>query len=310
MMKTQTIKYGENGGIEIIDIDVADPQAGEVQVQHAACGVCAWDLATFRDGGYAPPGHEGVGYVTKVGSGVRDIEEGMRVASVALGFDGIKNCSTEDLYILPESDIADEYWLVEPASCVVTGLDTAPLRPADNVAVIGCGFMGLMFVQALSRFYTHDLIAIDLVEKRLELAESLGAESTYNPKEIDASELISELRARPIDVVFDCSGKAAGLNLATKIVRQGGHINLFGCIREEVTFNGAAWRGGAFNLVSSSPGAKIRDPFPPAIRFLERGIIDLKPLITHTVSLKDYPALLKEATSGDGSYIKGVVKAT
>lgn len=309
-MKIQTVKYGENGGVEIIDIDVADPQAGEVQVQHAACGVCAWDLATFRDGGYAPPGHEGVGYVTKVGSGVRDIEEGMRVASVALGFDGIKNCSTEDLYILPESDIADEYWLVEPVSCVVTGLDTAPLRPADNVAVIGCGFMGLMFVQALSRFYTHDLIAIDLVKERLELAKSLGSEFTYNPKEIDTSELISELRARPIDVVFDCSGKAAGLNLATKIVRQGGHINLFGCIREEVTFNGAAWHGGAFNLVSSSPGAKIRDPFPPAIRFLERGIIDLKPLITHIVSLEDYPALLKEATGGDSSYIKGVVKAT
>ena len=310
MMKTQTVKYGENGGVEIIDIDVSDPQAGEVQVQHAACGVCAWDLATFRDGGYAPPGHEGVGYVTKVGSGVRDIEEGTRVASVALGFDGIKNCSTEALYVLPESDIADEYWLVEPVSCVVTGLDTAPLRPADNVAVIGCGFMGLMFVQALSRFYTSDLIAIDLVEKRLKLAKSLGAELTYNPKEIDTSELISELRARPIDVVFDCSGKAAGLNLATKIVRQGGHINLFGCIREEVTFNGAAWHGGAFNLVSSSPGAKIRDPFPPAIRFIERGIIDLKPLITHIVSLEDYPALLKEATAGDGSYIKGVVKAT
>ena len=67
-MKTQTIRYGENGGVEIIDIDVSDPQAGEVQVQRAACGVCAWDLATFRDGGYAPPGHEGVGYVTKVGT--------------------------------------------------------------------------------------------------------------------------------------------------------------------------------------------------------------------------------------------------
>ena len=308
-MKTQTVRYGENGGVEIIDIDVSDPQAGEVQVQHAACGVCAWDLATFRDGGYAPSGHEGVGYVTKVGNGVSDIAEGMRVASVALGFDGIKNCSTEDLYVLPESDIADEYWLVEPVSCVVTGLDTAPLRPADNVAVIGCGFMGLMFVQALSRFYTSDLIAIDLVGKRLKLAESLGAEFTYNPKEIDASELISELRARPIDVVFDCSGKAAGLNLATKIVRQGGHINLFGSIREEVTFNGSEWHGGAFNLVSSSPGAKIRDPFPPAIRFLERGIIDLRPLITHIVSLEDYPSLLEEATGGDGSYIKGVVKA-
>ena len=40
-MKTQTIRYGENGGVEIIDVDVPDPQAGEVQVQNAACGVCA-----------------------------------------------------------------------------------------------------------------------------------------------------------------------------------------------------------------------------------------------------------------------------
>ena len=309
-MRTQTIRYGENGGVEIINIDVPDPQAGEVQVQRAACGVCAWDLATFRDGGYAPPGHEGVGYVTKVGSGVRDIEEGMRVASVALGFDGIKNCSTEDLYVLPESDIPDEYWLVEPVSCVVTGLDTAPLLPADNVAVIGCGFMGMMFVQALSRFYTYDLIAIDIVEKRLQLAKSLGADLTYNPKEIPAVELISELRAFPIDVVFDCSGKPDGLNLATKIVRRGGHINLFGCIREEVTINGSEWHGGAFNLVSSSPGAKTRDTFPPAIRFLERGHINLKPLVTHIAGLEDYPALLEEATGGDSGYIKGVVKAT
>ncbi|MCE2412664.1 zinc-binding dehydrogenase [Candidatus Poribacteria bacterium] len=312
-MKTQTIRYGENGGVEIIDVNVSNLQADEVQVQSAACGVCAWDLATFRDGGYAPPGHEGVGYVTKVGSGVPDIEEGMRVASVALGFDGIKNCPAENIYVLPESDISDEYWLVEPVSCVVTGLDTAPLRPADNVAVIGCGFMGLMFVQAMSRFYTNDLIAIDLVEKRLNLAKSLGAELTYNPQEIPASELVSELKARPIDVVFDCSGKGAGLNLATKIVRRGGHINLFGCIREQVTFNGSEWHGGAFNLVSSSPGAKIRDTFPPAIRLLERGHIDLRPLITHIVPLQDYPALLKEATGGDaggdGSYIKGVVKA-
>ena len=310
MMKTQTIKYGENGGVEIIDIDVSDPQAGEVQVQSAACGVCAWDLATYRDGGTAPPGHEGVGYVTKVGRGVRDIEEGMRVTAAGLGFDGIKNCSTDRMYVLPESDLADEYWIVEPVSCVVTGLDTAPLLPADNVAVIGCGFMGLMFIQALSQFYTHDLIAIDIVEDRLKLSKSLGAQFAYNPTEIDAAELVSELKGRSIDVIFDCSGKPQGLNLATKIVRRGGHINLFGWVREDVTINGSEWHGGGFNLVSSSPGAKIRDTFPPAIRLLERGHIDLRPLVTHVVPLAEYPALLQEATDGDGSYIKGVVKST
>ena len=307
-MKTQTIRYGEKGGVEIIEINVSDPQAGEVQVQRAACGVCAWDVATFRDGGSAPPGHEGVGYVTKVGRGVRGIEEGMRVTGAGLGFDGIKNCSADRTYVLPESDIADEYWIVEPVSCVVTGLDTAPLLPADNVAVIGCGFMGLMFVQALSRFYTADLIAIDIVAERLKLAKSFGATHAYNPNETDPSELALALKARPIDVVFDCSGKPSGLNLATKIVRRGGHINLFGWIRDDVTINGSEWHGGGFNLVSSSPGAKIRDTFPPAIRLLERGHIDLRPLVTHIVPLEGYPALLEAATGGDGNYIKGVVK--
>ncbi len=129
-MKTQSIRYGENGGVEIIDIDVSAPQAGEVQVQSAACGVCAWDLATFRDGGYAPPGHEGVGYVTKVGSGVPDIEAGMRVASVALGFDCYllskqiflhnilshrdpqsRNVSDSDITVLLGPRIADQFML-------------------------------------------------------------------------------------------------------------------------------------------------------------------------------------------------------
>ena len=187
-MKTQTIRYGENGGVEIIDIDVSDPQAGEVQVQRAACGVCAWDLATFRDGGYAPPGHEGVGYVTKVGRGVQGIEEGMCVTGTVLGFDGLKNCPADRIYVVPESDIPDEYWLVEPVSCVVTGLDTAPLLPADNVAVIGCGFMGMMFVQALSRFYTIAILSpLILLRNGCNLAKSLGADLTYNSKEIETS---------------------------------------------------------------------------------------------------------------------------
>ena len=180
--------------------------------------------------------------------------------------------------------------------------------------------MGMMFVQALSRFYTSNLIAIDIVEKRLQLAKSLGTDLTYNPKEIPASELIAKLKAFPIDVVFDCSGKPDGLNLATKIVRRGGHINLFGCIREEVTISGSEWHGGAFNLVSSSPGAKIRDTFPPAIRMLERGHIDLRPLVTHIVPLADYPApsqrsnkwrwqLHQGGRSGDLIAIQAVFKA-
>ena len=60
-------------------------------------------------------------------------------------------------------------------------------------------------------------------------------------------------------------------------------------------------------MVNSAPGSKIRDTFPTAIEMMHSGTIDLKPLVTHVVPLVDYPALMKQILSGDGSYIKGVV---
>ena len=88
----------KTAGSRLLILTSPTHRRGEVQVQRAACGVCAWDLATFQDGGYAPPGHEGVGYVTKVGRDVRDIAEGMRVTGSVLGFDGLKNCPAESVY--------------------------------------------------------------------------------------------------------------------------------------------------------------------------------------------------------------------
>ena len=60
-------------------------------------------------------------------------------------------------------------------------------------------------------------------------------------------------------------------------------------------------------MVNSAPGSRIRDTFPPAIRVIAKRIIDLEPLITHTVPLDGYPGLLAQVAVGDASYIKGVV---
>ena len=73
-MKARTIEYQPGGGVRLVEVAVADPGPGEVQVRAAACGICAWDLFTYRHGSdvgsAAPPGHEGVGRVIKVGPGV------------------------------------------------------------------------------------------------------------------------------------------------------------------------------------------------------------------------------------------------
>lgn len=309
-MESKTLRYHDDGSIKLYVRDVPEPKAGEVQVTGGACGICSWDVMTAKLGAHmkpmAPPGHEGVGYVSKIGAGVTGIKEGDRVAGG--GFATVRNLPMERVYPLPDSDLADEYWIVEPVSCAVTGLDHCNLRAGETIAVIGCGFMGQLLLQGLLHSVAAQLIAIDIVKSRLGLARQQGVQETVNPTEHDRDDLARMLKAQQIDVVVDASGSQAGLDLATDIVKQGGRINLFGWIKgQEARFDPTKWHLGGFTIVNSAPGSKIRDPFPAAIRLIHAGIFDLRPLVTHTPPLAGYPSLMEEILAGDPSYVKGVV---
>jgi threonine dehydrogenase-like Zn-dependent dehydrogenase len=311
-MNSSTIQYLSDGSIDLIEMNVSDPQENEVQVQGGACGICSWDIATAKLGDKlypkAPPGHEGMGHVVKVGRGVTGLKEGDRVAGG--GFATLRNLPASSVYKIPESNkLADEFWVVEPVSCVVTGLDHCRLKPGDRVAVIGTGFMGLLILQGLLRSSLGQLVAIDVVQSRLELAQKLGVKTIYNSTQFDHDHLVKELKPYEFDVVVDTSGIQAGLDLASDIVRTGGLINLFGWIKgDKTTFNPTRWHLGGFTLVNSSPPSQLRDPFPPAIRLIHEGMFDLRPLVTHVEGLNEYPALMKQILQGDKSYLKGVIK--
>ena len=76
----------------------------------------------------------------------------------------------------------------------------------------------------------------------------------------------------------------------------------------EATFNPTAWHGKGITVVNSSPMAQVRDPFPAAIRLIQNGVIDLKPLVTHVIPIDEYPEFMKGVVKGEVSgYIKGVV---
>jgi threonine dehydrogenase-like Zn-dependent dehydrogenase len=221
----------------------------------------------------------------------------------------VRNILASQAYKIPESDLADEYWVVEPVSCVVTGLDHCRLQPGARVAVVGSGFMGLMLLQGLAHSYAQQVVAIDVAPSRLELAKKAGVEEVYDVGEIGVDALVSQLRPCNFDVVVDTSGSQAGLDLSTDLVKRGGLINLFGWIKgQKATFDATKWHAGGFTVVNSSPPAQIRDPFPPAIRLMEEGIVDLRPLVTHVVDLDEYPALMRQILAGDPAYVKGVIR--
>lgn len=311
-MRVKNVRYTPGGGAEIIDVDVPDPGPGQVQIEVAACGICSWDIQTFKSGSdspyAAPPGHEGVGYIAKLGPGVTGIEIGQRVAGG--GFGRLRNAPARSVYPIPDSDLDDPHWIVEPVSCVVTGMDHCQLRAGERLAMVGCGFMGLMMIQGLAGVGADQLIALDIDDRRLELAREMGATEAHNVTSPGFAKTRADLRGRGIDTVVDTSGSQDGLDLATDIVRRAGRINLFGWIKgDQASFNPSTWHGKAITIVNSSPAAQMRDPFPPAIRLIEKGVIDLKPLVTHVVPIDDYPSFMSGVTTGqvDG-YIKGVVR--
>lgn len=309
-MESRTLRYHDDGSIELYVQEVGDPGPGQVQVAGGACGICSWDVVTAKLGSkmqpMAPAGHEGVGIVAKVGPGVQGIREGDRVAGG--GFATVRNLPQERVYPIPSSDLADAFWIVEPVSCAVTGLDHCNLKAGETVAVIGCGFMGQLLLQGLRHTPAAELIAIDIADSRLELARQQGVQETINPNEHDRGDLVAALKKREIDVVVDASGSQPGLDLATDIVKRGGRINLFGWIKgQEARFDPTKWHLGGYTVVNSSPGSKVRDTFSPAIRLIHAGVFDLRPLVTHTTPLAGYPSLMEEILSGDPSYVKGVV---
>lgn len=310
-MKYQNIRYTAGGGSELVEVEIGEPGPGEVQVENTACGICSWDLQTFKSGSdspfAAPPGHEGIGYVAKLGKGVTGIEVGQRV--VGGGFGRFRNTPISRLYKVPDSNLADQHWIVEPVSCVVTGMDCCELKAGQRLAMVGCGFMGLMMIQGLRGVGADQLIALDVDDRRLKLAMEFGATECHNVTDTAFTDVKADLRTRGIDVVVDTSGAQSGLDLATEIVKRAGLINLFGWIKgTEASFNPSTWHGKAITIVNSSPAAQKRDPFPAAIRLIQNGLIDLKPLVTHVVPIEEYSSFMQGVTSGEvNDYIKGVV---
>ncbi len=310
-MKTRSVRYLEKGGAEIIEKDISDPAPGEIQVRVSSCGICAWDLYTFKNGSTAPsaapPGHEGVGYIHKLGAGVSGLKEGDRVALG--GFADFVNCRADIARVIPDTSIPDELWIVEPVACCITGVDHCHVMAGQRIALIGAGFMGLVIIQILARAPLDELLVIDIDRSRLDMASNFGCGKTINSAEQPLSEMFSDIKAHEYDTVIETSGTQDGIEAASRIVRRGGRIILFGWSHGQAMFPGDAWHTGGFTVVNAAPASGLRDTMVPAIRLIKKGIVDLRPLVRHVCTLEEFPGLMSRvAARTQAGYIKGAVK--
>jgi threonine dehydrogenase-like Zn-dependent dehydrogenase len=182
--------------------------------------------------------------------------------------------------------------------------------PGDNVVIIGTGYMGLLNVQACHHSPIGTLTCFDINEKRLELAKSYGAEGCWRSDLPEGEKAAKEIiAAGGADIVIECSGTQAGLQLATDIVRKGGTISNFAWHRATRTVDASPWHLRGIRIINTSPAIDkhFYDHVIPAQRLLARGVFNQKDLITHGMDYHAIQELLTIAERKSDAYIKGVV---
>lgn len=249
--------------LEFREVEVPIPGAGQVLVKIAASGVCHTDLhAAQGDWPVKPnppfiPGHEGVGHVVAVGAGVTHVKEGDRVGVPWLystcghcehclgGWETLCESQQNTGYSVnggfAEYTLADAGYVgrlpdnvgfveIAPILCagvtVYKGLKMTDTKPGNWVVISGIGGLGHMAVQ-YARAMGLNVAAVDVDDKKLDLARRLGAEVTVNAREQDpAAYLKKEIGGAHGALVTAVSPKA--FEQAIGMTRRGGTIALNG----------------------------------------------------------------------------------
>ncbi len=312
-MPIRALKFSK-GKVDIVEVDVPDVGDEEVLIQTKCCGICTGDLHVFNglitgSEGFSFLGHEPAGIVVEVGKSAETVKPGDKVTSIGGGRAFAEYYKTDQRRVkrIPDDVKEFELWISEPATCVVNSIRNSGIQIGDNVCVIGCGYMGLLHIQAMPR-NINNLTAVDIRDDVLDLAKKFGADNTINPKEEDPAKEMNRIIGGEYDVVIEAAGVPNVMSLSTRLTRRGGILVSFGrhMTEEMVPIN--LWHKG-MDVRNISPGYSkdFTEDFYDAVKLLKRGIFNQKPLITHRASYQEAEKLFKVAAGKPKDYIKGVI---
>jgi alcohol dehydrogenase len=277
------------------------------------------DLPAVADGRIL--GHEAVGTVESVGTGVKTVKAGDRVLVSCVSVCGTcRFCregrpgqclggggwilgyridGTQAEYVrVPFADAstypvpagtADEDILML-ADILPTGYEVGVLngqvRPGDVVAVVGAGPVGLSAIMGAHLFSPSHIVAIDLADSRLKAAEQFGADVTVNNSRQDPAEVIRSLTGGlGADVTIEAVGVSSTFELAVQLARPGGRIANIGVHGGPATLHlEDQWTRD----ITITTGLVDAYSTPTLLRLLASHHIDAGRFITHHFALGEF----------------------
>jgi alcohol dehydrogenase len=315
---------GQKAWEEVPDPVIIDDTDAIVRVDMVTiCGtdlhILKGDVAAVTDGRIL--GHEAVGTVEAVGSGVKNVKVGDRVLvscitacgacrycrdgsyGQCLGGGGwilghkIDGTQAEKVrvpfadtstYAVP-AGVSDEQLLML-ADILPTGYEVGVLngkvRPGDVVAVVGSGPIGLSAMMGARLFSPAHVIAIDMADSRLEAAKMFGADIVINNSREDALQIVRDLTGGlGADVAIEAVGVPATFELAAQLARPGGHIANIGVHGQPVTLHlEELW----IRNVTITTGLVDTYSTPTLLRLAQGHQVDTDRFITHHFTMDQF----------------------
>lgn len=334
------IKTVPQPGAEWKTMPIPRPGPREVLVKVLAASICGTDLHIYEWNEWAAHrvktpqimGHELAGEVVEVGREVSSVRVGDFVTAethitcgqcvqcrtgrreicrhlkiVGVDTDG----SFADYMVLPETNAWKNPSSIPPEVAAIqeplgNAIDTVLVEDTagKTCVVVGCGPVGCLAVAVARVSGATSVIATDINNYRLHLAEQMGATHILNPNDIDVEEEVLKLtHGDGVDVICEMSGNVGALRQSFRMLAPGGRISLLGLyggpqtldLNDDVILRGIR--------VFGITGRKMFGTWYKAARFLESGMIDPTSLITHRLPLREYQKAMDIMKSGNSGKV-------
>jgi threonine 3-dehydrogenase len=327
-------------GADVRDVKVPEIGLTEVLVRVKVASVCGTDLHIYNWDSWAQrrihppliPGHEFCGEVAAVGAEVTTVKEGDFVsAEMHVNCGKCYQCRTGEAHIcqnvkiigvdadgafaeyvrIPESNI----WKLDPAipqeyASILDPLGNAVHTvlageiAAKTVAITGCGPIGLFAIAVARAVGAAAVFAIEVNPYRRKIATQMKADRVLDPGKDDVKRIVFDLTGGlGVDVVLEMAGHPDAIRTAFDIVRRGGRISLLGLTSKPVSLNFSEdiiFKGITIQGIN---GRRMYQTWYQMQALLKAGRLDLHPVITDRLSMKDFSKGMERLRTGEASKI-------
>lgn len=315
-----------SGDLRVETYPTPEVTSGQVRVRIRTGGICGSDLHYYQHGGFGAIriqqpmvlGHEVAGVVEEVAAGVNSVAVGDRIAvnpshpcgqcrfcqmglqnhcldmryfGSAMRMPHVQGAFRQEIVVgaaqafkLAEGVTDAEGAMAEPLAVALHAVNRAGPLLGRKVLVTGCGPIGAMVIIAARRAGATTIVATDVMDQPLRKALKVGADAVINVAESPDTLAQYAVDKGQFDVLFEASGNERALRSAFDVVRPRGVVVQLGLSGTELTL--------PFNMVVAKEfdirGAfRFHEEFGVAVDLINKGLVDLKPLVSATLPYRD-----------------------